>query len=151
MWATLGTRLWTGRGPDCAVVRVVDGDTVILHCHGGRFERAELLGYRAPQFFNAQCVAELRQGLHARWHLQVGLWNAEARRIQRHGRTPRGRAVATLFLDGADARRRMVSAGLGLPVERGAVYDRRHWCRKAAANAEMRNVRPQLRPRLQPG
>lgn len=109
----------------CAVVLVVDGDTVKLFCPGEGVVTARLLGLDTPEIFSPQCLGELGKGLGATARLNLSL--LAATHIAEAGeQTDRyGRRLVTLSLDGADVAPDMIAAGLARPYAGGK---REGWC-----------------------
>lgn len=111
--------------PPCAVMRVIDGDTVDLDCLGeGRF-RARLTGFDTPETYNPGCSAEALVGQAATRRLRALV--ADARTVEaRLGRWDRyERRLVQLSVDGRDVGARLIAEGLALPYEGGRRPD---WC-----------------------
>ncbi len=111
--------------PPCAVVRVVDGDTVDLECLGmGRF-RARLMGFDTPETHRPGCAEEALLGQAATRRLRALV--ADARSIEADlGRLDRyNRRLVRLSIDGRDVGARLIAEGLALPYEGGRRID---WC-----------------------
>jgi micrococcal nuclease len=111
--------------PPCAVVRVVDGDTVDLECLGeGRF-RARLMGFDTPETHRPGCAEEALLGQAATRALRALV--ANARNIEADlGRWDRyNRRLVRLSIDGRDVGARLIAEGLALPYEGGRRID---WC-----------------------
>lgn len=109
----------------CAVVLVVDGDTVKLFCPAEGIVTARLLGLDTPEIFSPQCLGELGKGLGATARLTLSLLAAAhiaetGESIDRYGRR-----LVTLRLDGADVAPGMIAAGLARPYSGGR---RDGWC-----------------------
>ena len=111
--------------PPCAVVRVVDGDTVDLTCLGtGRF-RARLMGFDTPETHRPGCAEEALLGQAATGRLRALV--ADARSIEADlGRWDRyNRRLVRLSVNGRDVGARLIAEGLALPYEGGRRID---WC-----------------------
>lgn len=111
--------------PPCAVVRVVDGDTVDLECLGeGRF-RARLMGFDTPETHRPGCAEEALLGQAATRALRALV--ADARTIEADlSRWDRyNRRLVRLSIDGRDVGARLIAEGLALPYEGGRRID---WC-----------------------
>ena len=115
--------------PRCAVVKVVDGDTVDVQCQnsGGR---VRLMGFDTPETHQAGCRAEKELGLAAKAFLQQRL--AAARRIIPETRGPDkyGRLLARFIVDGKPLEQIMVAQGLAVYYDGGR---RINWCAKLKA------------------
>lgn len=111
--------------PPCAVVRVIDGDTVDLSCLGlGQF-RARLMGFDTPETHRPGCAEEALLGQTATRRLRALV--ADARSIEADlGRWDRyNRRLVRLSVDGRDVGARLIDEGLALPYEGGRRID---WC-----------------------
>jgi endonuclease YncB( thermonuclease family) len=111
--------------PPCAVVRMIDGDTVDLDCLGeGRF-RARLMGFDTPETHRPGCAEEALLGQAATRRLRALV--SDGRRIEaRLGRWDRyERRLVELSVDGRDVGARLIAEGLALPYEGGRRID---WC-----------------------
>jgi len=111
--------------PPCAVVRVIDGDTVDLDCLGeGRF-RARLMGFDTPETYNPRCSAEAVLGQAATRRLRALV--SDGRQIAAQlGRWDRyERRLVQLSVDGRDVGARLIAEGLALPYQGGRRPD---WC-----------------------
>jgi micrococcal nuclease len=109
----------------CAVVLVVDGDTVKLLCRGEGVVTARLLGFDTPEIFSPGCLPELARGLAATAWLYRAFLTAQ--RIDEDGTsTDRyGRRLVRLRLDGKDVAETIVAAGQARPYSGGK---RDGWC-----------------------
>lgn len=112
-------------GAGCRVVQVVDGDTVGLWCPVRGYERARLLGFDTPELFSPSCVGEFLDAAKAKWRLRLLVWTAGEVRTVRSGEDRYGRALVSLFLDGADVRHEMIGTGHARPYSGG---ERQGWC-----------------------
>jgi micrococcal nuclease len=114
----------TGGSP-CAVVRVIDGDTVDLDCLGeGRF-RARLTGFDTPETHRPGCAEEALAGQAATRRLRAlvaasGQIDAQLGRWDRYDRR-----LVQLSVDGRDVGARLIAEGLALPYQGGRRPD---WC-----------------------
>ena len=111
--------------PPCAVVRVIDGDTVDLDCLGeGRF-RARLTGFDTPETHRPGCAEEALAGQAATRRLRAlvaasGQIDAQLGRWDRYDRR-----LVQLSVDGRDVGARLIAEGLALPYGGGRRPD---WC-----------------------
>lgn len=111
--------------PPCAVVRVIDGDTVDLDCLGeGRF-RARLTGFDTPETHRPGCAEEALAGQAATRRLRAlvaasGQIDAQLGRWDRYDRR-----LVQLSVDGRDVGARLIAEGLALPYQGGRRPD---WC-----------------------
>lgn len=109
----------------CAVVLVVDGDTVKMLCPAEGIVTARLLGLDTPEIFSPRCVGEFGKGLAATARLNAALF-AAAHIAESGDRADRyGRRLVALRLDGADVAPAMIAAGLARPYAGGR---REGWC-----------------------
>ena len=112
-----------GRAQDCALLRVIDGDTVDLAC-GGAVQRTRLLGLDTPEKYSPACRSEHQRALAAERHLASLLRGAaitaEIRGYDRYGRT-----LALLRADGRDLAGQMIDAGHARAYSGGP---RQGWC-----------------------
>jgi micrococcal nuclease len=100
-------------------VRVVDGDTLDI-----AGERIRLSNIDAPEMPpKAQCPSEARGALVATARLNTLVKGGEVT-IDRQGEDRYGRTLAHVYVDGADAGRTLIAAGLVRPWE----GKRRSWC-----------------------
>lgn len=112
--------------PTCAIVRVVDGDTVDIACRTSR-GNARLVGFDTPETYRPGCTAEKRLGEAARTHLEKVLGNASTIDPQVKGRDKYDRSLVRLRIDGVDLAGIMVSAGYAVYYSGGQRID---WCAK---------------------
>jgi micrococcal nuclease len=112
--------------PDCRVARVIDGDTVDLHCPGDGRLRARLLGFDTPEVFSPECPSELARGTAATQALERKIRASREIRVALRGADHYGRRLAHLSLDGRDVAGSMIAEGLPRSYYGGA---RRSWCR----------------------
>jgi endonuclease YncB( thermonuclease family) len=109
----------------CAVVLVVDGDTVKMLCPREGIVTARLLGLDTPEIFSPRCLGEFGKGVGATARLTLSLL-AAAHIAETGARTDRyDRRLVTLRLDGADIAPGMIAAGLARPYGGGR---REGWC-----------------------
>lgn len=120
-----GTRMFMQAGPECAIVRVIDGQTLRVHCHETGFERARLEGILTPEIFSPDCFGELAAGYKSRWRLQMLYWNANLITFRFGGRDEFGRLVTQVNMDGINAAQAMVRSGHAYTED----SLRRNWCR----------------------
>jgi len=109
----------------CAVVLVVDGDTVKMICPGEGLVTARLLDFDTPEIFSPACLGELATGLAATLWLNVALLRAAHIAETGRGRDRYGRRLARLSLDRRNISDRIVAAGLARPYDGGR---REGWC-----------------------
>lgn len=109
----------------CAVVLVVDGDTVRLLCPGEGMVTARLTGFDTPEIFSPGCAGELARGLAATAWLTLSLWSAGRIAETGEGRDRYGRRLTRLALDGRDTAGTIVAAGHARPYAGGR---REGWC-----------------------
>lgn len=122
----IGRALRTGAGLEsCRVVQVIDGDTVRLWCPARGAERARITGYDTPELFSPRCPSELSAAWAAKWKLRWLIWTAGEVGLVRIGTDRYGRALVSLFVDGRNVAREMITAGHGRPYDGGARWS---WC-----------------------
>ena len=124
LW-TGGTRMLTGSGPECAVLRAVSGNTVRIHCHKTGFARARLVGVEVPDFFAPACREEWFAGIEAWWFLQLELSRTRIKRIRLQDDKDTAILEAHLFLNGENAARKIIREGHGRVPGRTFAN---HWC-----------------------
>lgn len=110
---------------DCRVARVIDGDTVDLHCAGDGTVRARLVGFDTPEVFSPGCASELARGSAATRALEQKINASSEVRVAFRGTDHYGRRLARLSLDGRDVAGSMIAEGLARSYDGGA---RRSWC-----------------------
>lgn len=109
----------------CAVVRVIDGDTVDMTCPGeGRF-RARLTGYDTPEAYEPRCRAEAQAAGAATDRLRVMVRQAESLDARLGGQDRYGRRLVALRLDGRDVGATLIAEGLAVRYSGGPRID---WC-----------------------
>lgn len=113
----------------CAILTVIDGDTVRLLCPNEGFVSGRILGYDAPEM-KARCPRELIKAVSATYYLHWQLWRAGEVVATPRGRDRYDRVLALVAFDGEGVGRRMVDAGLGRWYQGGK---RRGWCEGEAA------------------
>ena len=79
----------------CALVQVVDGDTVQLSCPGEGVLPHQVMGLHSPPFLGASCLTEAWWGLRSRVALRARLWQASQVRFVTE---PRAR-LTVIYLD----------------------------------------------------
>lgn len=109
----------------CAVVLVIDGDTVRLFCPAEGFVTARLLGYDTPEIFSPRCPGELARGVWATLWLNAALFGAGHIAETGSGVDRYGRRLVRLTLDRADVARTITAAGHGRIYAGGK---REGWC-----------------------
>lgn len=115
--------------PECAITRIVDGDTVSVHC-GTHAGNVRLVGFDTPETFRPGCSEEKALGERAANVLETELRNATEIRVKSHGRDKYQRALASLWLDGRALADIMDSKGLAVTYDGGRRID---WCQRLAA------------------
>jgi len=110
---------------ECAVARVVDGDTVDMTCPGtGRF-RARLTGYDTPESYEPGCRAEAELARAATARLRALVQGAGAVDASLGGLDRYDRRLVALRLDGRDVGTTLIAEGLAVPYTGGR---RINWC-----------------------
>jgi endonuclease YncB( thermonuclease family) len=100
---------------------VIDGDTV-----RAQGVTVRLLGFDAPETYNAQCAFENELGMKAKRRLEAMINHSETISMQSTGRLDRyGRTLGTLIINGMDVADTMILEELAVPYEGGK---RRNWC-----------------------
>ncbi|RVT85329.1 hypothetical protein DXV76_06065 [Rhodobacteraceae bacterium CCMM004] len=110
--------------PRCAVIRVVDGDTVEIACRSGA-QNVRLVGFDTPETFRPGCPEERALGLRAKEVLTSQLRAARIIAPEVRGEGRYGRPLVALTLDGRPLARSMVAAGVAVPYDGGRRID---WC-----------------------
>jgi len=109
----------------CAVVRVVDGDTVDMTCPGeGRF-RARLTGFDTPESWNSGCPEEAALANAATQRLRALVRQARAVDASFGGLDRYDRRLVALSLDGQDVGAALIAEGLAVRYTGGPRID---WC-----------------------
>jgi len=118
--------LWaeTPRAADCAVTRVVDGDTVHLTCAGVR-HKVRLLGFDTPEISRPGCAAEATAGAQATRVLQALIATGPVTDVRFEGQDRYGRDLGALAIAGRDVAAVMLASGLARPYGGGR---RQGWC-----------------------
>ena len=116
----------TRDAPGCAVTRVVDGDTISVHC-GTTAGNVRLVGYDTPETYRPGCPEEKRLGEAATRALERELRKATRIRVEARGRDKYDRALASLWLDGKALADIMISKGLAVSYDGGK---RINWCKR---------------------
>ncbi len=110
----------------CAVTRVVDGDTITVHC-GTSAGNVRLMGFDTPETFRPGCAAERRLGETAKAALKRALEQADVIRVEAQGRDKYNRTLSRMWLDGEPLASIMVSQGLAVRYDGGK---RINWCER---------------------
>lgn len=118
-------RLLFGGGAECALVRVIAGDTLRIHCHESGFERVKLVGIDAPRIMAPACFAEYFGGFKSLWGLQLETWKAQEILIKFEKDQPRDQRQIRLYLDGSEVVKTMIFQRLGRVDWRGRAIN---WC-----------------------
>ena len=109
----------------CKLVRVIDGDTVMLWCPGNGVKRARLAGFDTPEMFSPQCKAELVKATAAMVHLRWIFLNAKDLSIVKQGTDQYGRDLMFMSTDQGTIARQMIDAGHARAYSGGRRAD---WC-----------------------
>ena len=112
------------RGPaaqGAGAYEVIDGDTIRAP-YGVKYR---LLGFDAPETFQAQCDAELALGRRATERLKELLASGEVRVIESGKLDRYGRTLAHLTVNGRDVGGVLIGEGLARPYNGGR---RQGWC-----------------------
>lgn len=109
----------------CAIVKVVDGDTVHVQCVGSEKTSARLMGFDTPETYRPRCPAEAQLGAQATRYLEQVLRRAETIQPQTHGTDKYQRLLLELTVDGRPLPDIMVEAGYAYRYDGGK---RRNWC-----------------------
>jgi endonuclease YncB( thermonuclease family) len=115
--------------PYCAIIRVVDGDTIKMQCPTS-FGAVRLLGYDTPETFQPKCTEEKELGEQATRVLRNVL--SSARQIEPHvkGIDKYNRHLVKLVVDGQPLAKIMIDKGLAVPYSGGKRID---WCARLKA------------------
>lgn len=105
-----------------ADVRLIDGDTISFE---GRNYR--LMGYDAPETYQAKCLDERYLGQQATNALGRIMAEAQVIELEPKGNDKYGRTLAILYVDGIDIARRMIREEHGVPYN--GKTKRQDWCR----------------------
>jgi endonuclease YncB( thermonuclease family) len=109
----------------CAVLQVIDGDTVDLTCPGeGRF-RARLIGHDTPESHEPRCAAEAQAAAAATDRLRALVRQADTVEARLGGLDRYNRRLVALRLDGRDVGATLVAEGLAVHYSGGPRID---WC-----------------------
>jgi len=98
--------------PNCAITRIVDGDTVTLHCLDGLTGNVRLVGYDTPETFRPRCPEEKALGMAATDYLVHRLKQANQISIAHEGTDKYRRPLVRMTIDGTALSEIMVSQGL---------------------------------------
>ena len=109
----------------CRVVKVIDGDTVLLWCGGRGVEKVRLKGFDAPEVFSPQCPSEWARGVAATWHLRRLFFQADRIIVAFAGEDRYGRRLASVATDRGSIASRMIADGHARAYSGGA---RQGWC-----------------------
>ncbi len=110
---------------ECAITRVVDGDTVSLSCKTLAATRGRIRGIDAPELFSASCISEAIAAQQAKWALQNLLWSAEKMQITFHGEDKYRRELITIIADKKNVAEQMMEKGHARRYNGG---ERGSWC-----------------------
>ena len=120
-WAALAE---TPGAADCAVTRVVDGDTLHLTCLGQR-HKLRLLGFDTPEVSRPSCAAEAAAGARATAVLRALVSTGPVTALWFDGQDRYGRDLASMAIAGRDVAGVMLGSGLARPYAGGR---RQGWC-----------------------
>ncbi len=109
----------------CAVVLVVDGDTVKTLCPGEGLVTARLIGFDTPEIFSPACPGEFARGVQATVWLTAALFGARHIGEAARGTDRYGRRLVHLTLDGRNVAGPIIASGLARPYAGGK---REGWC-----------------------
>ena len=109
---------------DCAIIRLIDGDTVDAWCSSG-IERVRLTGFDTAEIFSPGCFSERVTGYRGLFALRLALYRAG--RIDLNGRdTDRyDRRLMALRVDGTPVEADLIRQGLAMRYRGGTRVD---WC-----------------------
>ncbi|MEM9576018.1 MAG: thermonuclease family protein [Pseudomonadota bacterium] len=110
--------------PVCAVMRVVDGDTIDVACRDGR-ANVRLTGYDTPETFRPGCALEKRLGMKATMYLEQKLKGAGIVSLSTEGVDKYRRPLVRAVIDGVPVADLMVQEGLAVRYKGGK---RTNWC-----------------------
>ena len=99
---------------------VIDGDTI----RSPAGVKYRLMGFDAPETYQARCDEELQLGLKAKARMEQLIASGTARLIE-HRLDKYGRTLAELTIDGNDVAETMISEGLARPYHGER---RQGWC-----------------------
>ena len=114
----------TPRAADCAVTRVVDGDTLHLTCAGTR-HKVRLLGFDTPEVSRPGCADEAAAGARATEVLAALVATGPVTDVRFDGQDRYGRDLGALAIGGRDVAAVMLASGLARPYQGGR---REGWC-----------------------
>jgi endonuclease YncB( thermonuclease family) len=110
---------------DCAVARVIDGDTVDIRCPDRGVVRARIVGYDSPELFSPGCEGERAAAEQARAALETWARHAPLTEVAFLGRDRYDRALVDMRLSGQRVAAAMVDSGNGRRYGGGL---RGGWC-----------------------
>jgi len=110
---------------NCAIVSVIDGDTLRIRCGFARYERARLMGFDTPEIYSPKCISEHRLGTRATWFLRSKLFTADRVQLFIEGTDRYDRRLARMRIDGRDVAEIMIEAGYARPY---SGRRRAGWC-----------------------
>ena len=113
--------------PVCAVMRVVDGDTVDIACKSGGRSNVRLTGCDTPETFQPKCSTERALGQRATMLLESELRRAETIEIEFKGVDKYQRPLGEMMLDSVPLEQIMVARGVAVPYAGGTRID---WCQR---------------------
>jgi endonuclease YncB( thermonuclease family) len=108
----------------CAILEVIDGETVRTRCADGE-ALVRLLHFDAPDLAAARCRAERRAARAAARELERILGTAEVIATDVQGRDRFDRVRVAVKVDDTPLSQRMIDTGLAVPHRGGAGID---WC-----------------------
>lgn len=109
---------------DCAVVRLIDGDTVEAWCSSG-LTRVRLDGFDTAEIFSPGCFAERVTGYRGLMALRLALYRAGGIEMTGTATDRYGRRLMTLRVDGTPVGAGLIRQGLAVPYRGGRRID---WC-----------------------
>jgi micrococcal nuclease len=109
----------------CRLIKVIDGDTLVLACENFGVFRARLAGFDTPEIFTPGCLGEWQAGQAATWYLRRLLWSAGLVEYRVRGTDKYGRKLVAVQVDGRPLSDLMVAAGHARAYDGGRRYG---WC-----------------------
>lgn len=100
-----------GDNSACKLVRVIDGDTVVLWCPATGLERARLIGFDTPEMFSPKCKSELALASAAMLKLRWIFLNASDLTIVKQGKDRYDRALVFMATEKWPIARQMIASG----------------------------------------
>jgi endonuclease YncB( thermonuclease family) len=135
IYARVAGLIEPGRG--CALVGVVDGDTVRAYYPAAGTVSVRLLGFDTPEVFGPSCAREMIRGTRATWTLRWRILTASEVRFVLAGTDRYGRRLGTMFIDGENVAAGMIADGLARAYDGGK---RSGWCGAAPARGRLPQI-----------